>query len=95
MAAAKIKFGATLKKVREDKGMSQQALATATGLSMSLVSMIEQGKKSDPRLSTALALAKALGVTIEQLTANAHGETAVEEKPAGKKGKALLKGKQR
>jgi transcriptional regulator with XRE-family HTH domain len=49
-----------LKSLRERLGMSQQDLAVKAGLSVSMVSQIEQGKKPDPRLSTIQALARAL-----------------------------------
>jgi transcriptional regulator with XRE-family HTH domain len=49
--------------------MSQQSLAVAAGLSVSLVSQIEQGTRSDPRISTTAALAKALGVPLDHLLA--------------------------
>jgi transcriptional regulator with XRE-family HTH domain len=50
-------------------GMSQQSLAVAAGLSVSLVSQIERGSRSDPRISTTAALARALGVTLDELVA--------------------------
>jgi transcriptional regulator with XRE-family HTH domain len=51
-----------LRSLRETGGLSQQELATRADLSMSLVAKMEQGKKADPRVSTVLALAGALGV---------------------------------
>ena len=56
-----------LKELRATAGMSQQSLAVAAGLSVSLVSQIERGSRSDPRISTTAALAKALGVTLDEL----------------------------
>lgn len=56
-----------LKELRAMAGMSQQSLAVAAGLSVSLVSQIERGSRSDPRISTTAALAKALGVTLDEL----------------------------
>jgi transcriptional regulator with XRE-family HTH domain len=56
-----------LKELRVAAGMSQQSLAVAAGLSVSLVSQIEQGARSDPRISTTAALARALGVTLDDL----------------------------
>ena len=50
------------KKLREKAGLSQQEVATKAGLSWSLIAQIEQGKKSDVRVSTLLGIAKALGV---------------------------------
>jgi transcriptional regulator with XRE-family HTH domain len=43
-------------------------LAGAPGLSMSVVEGIEQGRRRNPRLSTLLALAGALGVGLDALT---------------------------
>ena len=56
------KLSERLRSLREAKGLSQQELATGADVSMSLVSKLEQGTKADPRVSTVLALASALGV---------------------------------
>jgi transcriptional regulator with XRE-family HTH domain len=56
--------------------MSQQALATAAGVSISVVTQLEQGTKTDPRISTVAALAQALGVGIDALAS---------EPPAGQR----------
>lgn len=58
-----------LKELRAAAGMSQQSLAVAAGLSVSLASQIERGSRSDPRISTTAALARALGVTLDELMA--------------------------
>jgi transcriptional regulator with XRE-family HTH domain len=63
-----------LKKIREKAGISQQELAFQTGLSMSLIAQIEQGKKLDPRMSTVQALANALGVEYTELMEAQQGE---------------------
>src|SRR5262245_66682259 len=52
-----------IKQMRERAGLSQQEMAARGDLSLSLVAKLEQGKKADPRASTLLALAGALGVT--------------------------------
>src|SRR4051812_6348315 len=52
-----------IKALRERAGLSQQQMAERGELSLSLVAKLEQGKKADPRTSTLLALAGALGVT--------------------------------
>jgi transcriptional regulator with XRE-family HTH domain len=51
-----------IKSLREATGLSQQEVAVRGELSLSLVAKLEQGKKADPRASTLLALAGALGV---------------------------------
>jgi transcriptional regulator with XRE-family HTH domain len=56
-----------VKGLREKAGMSQQELAVKAGLSVSVVSQIEQGRKEDPRMSTVRALAQALGVPSDAL----------------------------
>jgi XRE family transcriptional regulator, fatty acid utilization regulator len=62
-------LGRRLAELRRAAGMSQQALATAAGLSVSLVAQLERGARPDPKLSTLLALAGALGVTVNDLLA--------------------------
>jgi transcriptional regulator with XRE-family HTH domain len=42
-----------------------------------VVSQIEQGQKEDPRISTMTALARALGVTVDELAAEEDGSHAV------------------
>jgi transcriptional regulator with XRE-family HTH domain len=56
-----------IKELREASGLSQQEVATRGELSLSQVAKLEQGKKADPRASTLLALARALGVRPGQL----------------------------
>jgi transcriptional regulator with XRE-family HTH domain len=61
-------LGQRLKRLREAAGLSQQDLAVRAGLSVSVVSQIEQGRKADPRMTTVLFLAEALGVGVQELT---------------------------
>src|SRR5262245_10926642 len=66
MEAADMKLAKALsqriKGLREAAGLSQQEVAMRGELSLSLVAKLDQGKKADPRASTLLALASALGV---------------------------------
>ena len=59
-----------LRKLRNDKGLTRQELATSAGLSMGAVAAIEQGRAPDPRISTILALAEALDTKVEDLFAD-------------------------
>jgi transcriptional regulator with XRE-family HTH domain len=59
-----------VKEHREAAGLSQQALAVAAGLSISMVAQIEQGVRVDPRVSTLLGIARALGVKVDDLIAD-------------------------
>jgi transcriptional regulator with XRE-family HTH domain len=56
-------LSARIETLRETAGLSQQEVAARGDLSVSLVAKLEQGKKANPRASTLLALARALGVT--------------------------------
>jgi transcriptional regulator with XRE-family HTH domain len=62
-----VPFARQLRKLREVAGMSQQSLAVSAGLSVSLVSQIERGSRGDPRMSTIIALATALRVSLDEL----------------------------
>lgn len=55
-----------LRSLRQDRGMTQQALADALGVSRQTVHSIEAGKY-DPSLQLAFKIAKMLGLTIEQV----------------------------
>jgi transcriptional regulator with XRE-family HTH domain len=54
-----------LERLRWDEGLWQQELAWRAGLSAATISNLEGGRDTDPRLSTVVALAAALGVTID------------------------------
>jgi putative molybdopterin biosynthesis protein len=58
--------GAKLRFARQARGFSQQQLAGMAGVSRQAVSAVESGQ-SDPSLRVALALAEALGMTVEEL----------------------------
>jgi transcriptional regulator with XRE-family HTH domain len=70
----------TLKRLRALAEMTQQELATRSGLSIAQVIAMEQGKRDNPRLDTLLELAAGLGCTVAELV----GESP--PKPARKKG---------
>jgi transcriptional regulator with XRE-family HTH domain len=74
-----------VRQLREAAGMSQQALAIAAGLSISVVTQLEQGTKADPRISTVVALAKALGVSVDALVAEGHSDAPAKAKRARKR----------
>ena len=59
------KFGKTVREKRIEKGLSQQQLAHQTGLTQSVISHVEEGKKNIT-FFTLLRLCKALGIkTVE------------------------------
>ncbi|KZT14108.1 transcriptional regulator [Acidovorax sp. GW101-3H11] len=55
-----------LRTLRQDRGMTQQALADALGVSRQTVHSIEAGKY-DPSLPLAFKIARLLGLAIEQV----------------------------
>ena len=60
-------IGATrLETLRKDRGLSQRELAQAAGMTRQGVGAIESGR-SQPSVAIALALARALGTTVEEL----------------------------
>jgi putative molybdopterin biosynthesis protein len=58
--------GTALRMARQARGLSQQQLGGMAGVTRQAVSAVESGH-SDPSLRVALALASALGVTVEEL----------------------------
>ncbi|VTR90799.1 dna-binding protein : : HTH_31 [Gemmata massiliana] len=83
-----------LQTLRAAAGLSQQQVADQADLSLSLITKMEQGRKADPRASTILALAGALGVKpgqlIEDLTPPPEGVFPPKKGKKGKKKKKLL-----
>jgi len=55
-----------IKRLREQKGWTQEALADKAGLSWGYIARLEIGRH-DPSLSTLVKLAKALKVTVGEL----------------------------
>lgn len=62
-------IGERIAELRERRGMDVADLAKATGLSMSYISQIENGKRFNLSLSTLEALAAGLGVSLSELVA--------------------------
>lgn len=66
------RFAARLRQLREGKGLTQEALASAAGLHRTHVSLIERGKRV-VRLETVERLALALGVDVAELFRDPQG----------------------
>jgi molybdate-binding protein/transcriptional regulator with XRE-family HTH domain len=80
--------GTRLRLARQARGLSQQQLAGMAGVSRQALSAVESGH-SDPSLRVALALARALGVTVEELFGPAAVAPVVQARavaPLGGKG---------
>jgi len=56
-----------LKKLRQKKGWSQEKLAREASISYNTLIKIERGGIKNPKLETVIKLAKALGVSVDDL----------------------------
>jgi transcriptional regulator with XRE-family HTH domain len=63
---AQLQLGERVRRLREERGWSQESFAHEGGLGRSFAGAIERGEK-DVRLSTLAKLAKTLGVSLSQL----------------------------
>lgn len=57
----------SLKRWRKARGLTQQKLAEKAGVSLIVVTKVEQGFTKDPVMSSLVKLADVLGVTIDEL----------------------------
>jgi molybdate-binding protein/transcriptional regulator with XRE-family HTH domain len=78
--------GARLRLARQARGFSQQQLAHMAGVSRQAVSAVEAGH-SDPSLRVALALARALGLTAEELFGPGNEPPPVAAQPVAPLGR--------
>lgn len=60
-------FGAMLKTLREQKGLTQVELAERAGIVQGYLAMIESGERKNPSLDVLKRIAKALGVPLTEL----------------------------
>jgi len=85
-------FGARLKALREDSGLTQGELAARAGLPLQRVFKLEQGYQLDPRWSTVYRLAVGLGVSVAEFAGEPATESdgaAPPKKPRGRPRKGL------
>jgi molybdate-binding protein/DNA-binding XRE family transcriptional regulator len=79
--------GSQLRLARQARGLSQQQLAGMAGISRQAVSALESGV-SDPSLRVALALARSLGLTVEELFGPGSPQPLVAASPLAPLGRA-------
>jgi transcriptional regulator with XRE-family HTH domain len=72
-------FGANVRRVRRARNASQEALSDYTGLHRTEIGKVELGVV-EPRLTTVVILADALGVTLDELVSGLG--VPVERKPS-------------
>lgn len=56
-----------IKEIREQKKMTQEELETKSGISRQTISALENDKLQDAKVGTLMAIANALGTTIDNL----------------------------
>jgi XRE family transcriptional regulator, master regulator for biofilm formation len=61
------RIGRVLKRLREEKGLSQLALAKRAHVAQAYISEMEAGKKRNPGIETLRKIAKTLGVPVTEL----------------------------
>ena len=60
-------IGNNLRKLRKRKGLSQEKLARLANISLNTLTKIESGFAQKPTIQTVVKLAKALGISIDEL----------------------------
>ena len=60
-------MGYRLREVREEKGITQERLEELSGVSRQTISAIENNSEYQAKVGTLMALAKALGTTVDNL----------------------------
>lgn len=69
MSSLKYKVGKNIRKIRVQKGLTQEKLAETAGISVDFLSLIERGR-SAPSLHSLERLANALDVKVEVIVKN-------------------------
>lgn len=63
-------IGEKMKKIRNDKGMTQEELAQKANISYITLVKIEQGKVENPTMKTLQKIAKALEISLDEIVKN-------------------------
>lgn len=61
------KLAQIVKKLREEKGLSQEKLARLADVSNNTIVNIEAGKQNNPTIETLKSIAKALEISVDEL----------------------------
>jgi len=56
-----------LRRIRRERGLTQEGLAERSGMSKSQISRLEGGKQNNPELQTVVTLGTALGASLDEL----------------------------
>lgn len=72
-ASALAAIGGRIREIRQLRGLTLQTLAEASGLSPSMLSLVERGRAS-PSIGSLIVIASGLGVTMSDLLVNDAGQ---------------------
>lgn len=87
---ARKEIGRRIARARRRRGLSQQVLAGLIGRSESWLSQVERGQRAVDSHAVLTALADALGLTVEELTASRTAETMARYEAAAKIRQAMM-----
>lgn len=73
-----MRLSENLKRIRAERGISQDDLADRSGVSKGQISKLEVGMQKNPVLETVVALSSALGVSIEELVFGEDGDRGMK-----------------
>jgi transcriptional regulator with XRE-family HTH domain len=86
-------LGRRVKKLRGDRGWSLEELASASGVSRSMLSEIER-ERANPTLSVTYRIARAFGLTLQDLIESADSATTIQLIRAGDRAQVFRTDKQ-
>ena len=62
-------------RMRQKRGLTQEEVARRSGLATATISKLEEGKSTDPKMSTVFKLAVALECTLDRFFAQLPGDS--------------------
>jgi transcriptional regulator with XRE-family HTH domain len=68
-------IGEVLRQARREAGLSARDLERLTGMSTASLSQIETGVRRDPGFRTVLRIARAIGISMEEIAQRMEGQT--------------------
>ena len=86
-------LGRRVKKLRSDRGWSLEELASASGVSRSMLSEIER-KRANPTLSVTYRIARAFGLSLQDLIESADSASSIQTIRATERAQIFRKDKQ-
>lgn len=83
------KIGEVLRQARLEAGLSTRDLERITGMATAAISQVENGLRRDPGFSTVLRLARAIGISLDEIVLGMEGRTVAQGSSGRKVAMAL------